>query len=39
MAEERTGKAVTVPYQPNSLSRLLSMPKWYAISWTTVRRA
>ena len=25
-------------YQPSSLSRLSSMPKWWAISWMTVRR-
>ena len=27
-----------VLYQPSSLSRLSSMPKWWAISWMTVRR-
>jgi len=27
-----------VLYQPSSLSRLSPMPKWWAISWMTVRR-
>ena len=30
--------AVPWSYQPSSLSRSSSMPKWWAISWMTVRR-
>ena len=32
------GRTVSGSYQPSSLSRLSSMPKWWAISWMTVRR-
>jgi hypothetical protein len=31
-------RAVSGSYQPSSLSWLSSMPKWWAISWMTVRR-
>ena len=38
---DRTAVDARIPagsYQPRSLSRLSSMPKWWAISWMTVRR-
>jgi catechol 2,3-dioxygenase-like lactoylglutathione lyase family enzyme len=37
-ADECAAEAVSVLYQPSSRSRLSSMPKWWPISWMTVRR-
>jgi hypothetical protein len=36
--DEYAAEAMSVAYQPSSRSRLSSMPKWWPISWMTVRR-
>ena len=37
-SDRASGDRCPASYQPSSLSRLSSMPKWWAISWMTVRR-